>query len=1019
MSDNESEPDSEDFEDYESEPDSENFDDGVKKNELIVQKLNLVLKFNAGLTDTDLYYIELSKINGQLEKIEYFNDSDLFINKENELEELLEQYVSKIKNPGDLNESEITKIKKRLSDLQELYNKNEDSDTFEPILSSSFESSWSNLNELEKTQIKKIAEKLKLVFPEKKNFKTLEEYNIAESDFYYLMLQYLPGYWEHFEIKEQREIELLAKKMKLKKPNRKMYGTEPEFNKANAAFLKKVAQYLPGYVYKMNITSIGGAYNLIVSDKPDISEQIKIIQELPIRPSESDEIVAKNNIILKNLLTKLDREHLINCASVKKIPVEDPQRTGKTLKIQEEFSPSKIRNKKYYVIKKKVQVKINQEILKTQIKVLNKSITITNENPRVISDTERKGYREKLLGSLLNGVSPDLIINAPGKIDKLENYIYTLSMRLSDSFKIYSDKISDILFIFENYPDLKIKLLTDENTSVFRLVLFEKEIKYSANKVVFKPGINDRRQKLRNLKNLFKIDTIKSDIFAKERCKSIELLLYDISNTKQEYGINYNKFLNLRSIINLNKITNEQILSLMNGVDSAPLAPVDYSKFSLIELDAFLDQEKMLRKKLKKKLNTIEADNNRGNFIINWVPNAAIVPKSEIEIWNRLKTKVLKTIHPSDLNNIVIMNSKLSELSGFKQSLMKKYKIYKDPRVYSIKQEIEDSKAKKLKLNKLRVERMAREVPNIEVTQKNEIVSVVYPLVNARLIYQVILSYKRKLMVDKLPQLQKNRIIEILELLDFNDLNFMENIIKTPEVYNRIRDRLISELNQSDYQMTNEKYLIESTQVIGNGKSFDEIVKGWPKEYIPQRKIIDFYGQDIFLKLFKTTSPLNFYDPKFRNRYDLFVSSVTPKRDAPLPSNKVMYDPYIGTFGDSVPNGYLFDVYNLDRDPASMMPILLYTHTEVKDPDGTVKFQQVTVEKYGNYKFIKVPYLTNKAGVIVHHWIELPPGTRTVTSDYDSCTRFDKDSCNTGTGIANSKCEYSERLKKCKAKYNI
>ena len=65
--------------------------------------------------------------------------------------------------------------------------------------------------------------KLGLVFPERKNFNTTQEYDEADSKFYYLMLQYLPGYWEYFEIKEEKEIKKLAKRLDINQPQKKKF----------------------------------------------------------------------------------------------------------------------------------------------------------------------------------------------------------------------------------------------------------------------------------------------------------------------------------------------------------------------------------------------------------------------------------------------------------------------------------------------------------------------------------------------------------------------------------------------------------------------------------------------------------------------------------------------------------------------------------------------------------------------------------------------------------------------------
>ncbi len=141
-----------------------------------------------------------------------------------------------------------------------------------------------------------------LVAPSRKDFKSDEEYTLALSEFY-----------------KKNE-----NKLTLKPPKRKSYRTDEAYNEASMEFYRKYAKYLPGYVHKMNVTSIGDTWELIGNKLFDEVEFIKILKEevflrqlLPVvldeEEMEAQSIVAEKQRIARKYLDRLDLSSLKSC----------------------------------------------------------------------------------------------------------------------------------------------------------------------------------------------------------------------------------------------------------------------------------------------------------------------------------------------------------------------------------------------------------------------------------------------------------------------------------------------------------------------------------------------------------------------------------------------------------------------------------------------------------------------------------------------------------------------------------
>ena len=90
-------------------------DESEKKNELLEQKLKLILRYNADIVDLDKFNKQLKDINQRLEDLTFvseYSNNDL-LNKEYEFIELLNNYIGVIKKnaqPGFLKDYQIKRL---------------------------------------------------------------------------------------------------------------------------------------------------------------------------------------------------------------------------------------------------------------------------------------------------------------------------------------------------------------------------------------------------------------------------------------------------------------------------------------------------------------------------------------------------------------------------------------------------------------------------------------------------------------------------------------------------------------------------------------------------------------------------------------------------------------------------------------------------------------------------------------------------------------------------------------------
>jgi hypothetical protein len=702
--------------------------------------------------------------------------------------------------------------------------------------------------------------------------------------------------------KEQKYLNKVAKEIYakgltpelLKEPSINFFPDLKDYYHAYDQYIRKISKYINtiNYAERMNVTSIGSSFDKYQKKlKEKLIELKEFRLELPIKVSEQDTDFFDRRSILKNIMMKMDIKQLIECA----ISVETHHIFEQTPEKEKfEFKPSVIEKiRKYYSLQK-------------------------HNLQGVITNTLRK-QSVKRLKNIFNS----------DYMDNLEIEIHKLS---ENNINVYSNKINDILFILQNYPNFK-KLIP--SLSVQQFALFEKEIAFETIIQTAPTNITKRRSTIRLLKSALLKNTLftgilnnyKSNVFSKK----LELLIYDISKNNRTYNYYSEKLFNYikQNPNNAFKDSKEKILLFLQLKFKKQKITFDFSKLNETSVRALLSQEKILLDSL---------------------------------------------IEKKQKNLVKIKNKKIKYLEKRLIQLMN----------------IEQDHSKTI---------LTKPIPNTSVISFNT---------NAKLLNEAVQVLKRKLMVDSLPILheQKNKLIHFLEILDINDL-----LNKNVRLQNKIVP-LIMPLLPSGYFIDdfNNHYYNVSNQIINN---FVNNFKVTYTEDIP-----DYYNHFILDKLFRSKSPVDFYSKEIQRKYYRLLEESTTKPVPEYRRLKILYNPYTGQFGD--PTGYLFEVEKL-QSQANGQPVMEEEPITQIDPrTGQIKYSTHKVTIPGRDSFIKVPILTNKKDVFNYQWIKLPAGkvAHMYTTNYDSCDRFtNSQDCNSGKGMSNSKCVYSNR--KCKSEYNL
>lgn len=573
--------------------------------QLVNDKYQTIVQFNAGEMDIDIFFGHIKNINNQIEEIrsseEDFEQTLIF--RENELAEMLDEFTNKIKKVLNLNKKvradfldyfdlqRASSLRILIKDLQDKYNQIEETEE-EPEVNNIYGESLEDLCEEKRIELENQAQQNGIIKPSPENFESDKDYQKALSNYYdRLAIFYV---YHPLEQEEYNKMKAVAKEHGIVKPKK----SSPTYDEDIQEYYKKVSQLLPGYVFKMNATSIGSTYEKL--DIPDLIQKTKndleLLQELPIQvPIEDIEYQLKMKKI-SNLLGKLKKSHLIDCILDSGVNVQskafiDEVNGGDyiTKKIENlELVSGTSKRKKYAEIatplptvitrksdpvqfqikvakeKEKIELKkmkLEKDALNTQHKRLlrellekyNKLKKKESSIPEVIPQFLRTLHKKRLVNSLQRDIPIELTPFIQDTVQRMEEYIFKLTPRFFD----YTNKIEDILFIFDNYPGFKIKLLEPKpftrrkdnsivyktEIDVYQLVLFEKELSYEARLHIFPVNVHVRKAVLSMIQvEIFKQDTFKSKILNKilseKFSKKLEQILFETSNNQSVYNLN-------------------------------------------------------------------------------------------------------------------------------------------------------------------------------------------------------------------------------------------------------------------------------------------------------------------------------------------------------------------------------------------------------------------------------------------------------------------------------------------------
>jgi len=967
-----------------------------KYNDLIEDQYLSVLQFNEGLIDADIYFSRLKQINDQLEAIEYedFETDQKLIEEEVKFKTLLDEFISKIsrkypkQKKGFLTYFDLQRIKAIrfiIKEIQERYEQDDD----EPLESNAFLFNFETLNENERDQITEMARIRRIPLPVRTEFNNESEFLIAEERFYDTMAIYFPTYFTEFQLKEKKEIENLAKRLKIPKPK--------EASKIEQFYID-VAKLLPGYKLKMNERSIGYTYEVMDAEllREKVMKEREALKNLPIKLSGADAAYQEKIKVYKQLLNKMEISELINCASETRIKKQEPEPQKEYLRTERVKDFVKIERKPEELIERPKQkykylpvtVEDTQALKKEKLKLLSEQIryhdqkSVKIKNPPLNVEPTKINIRllskARIINSLNQETPIQLRIIIPGLAKKLEDYIF----KLSENEIAYLNRIEDILFIFDNYPGFKLNFLLGKY-NVYQIVLFEKEIVDNARVMIFPISVNSRRNIVKRLNQEFIdlnllidnsfIQTIKT---IKDLSKKLELMLLDISQNEYEYFQNTKKLINI--IRENHKILSfDEAFQLFTKPKEKP-KKIDYDKLSIKELDVIVSQKIQLEKELTKNFN-----------------------------------KIL----PRELNEVK------AELIEIKKILEEK-KFIKDGNKTDFEQNY---------INSLKYKFEETEGPKT------------YQIIDTALVTQIIQGYKRRLIMKDL-KLNQN-LISTLELYDFNELqnklyfngnNIVYSNIQEPgflkilntQVYEKNKKSLLADIKLNNeiiqkYFKQSLNTLIEflgiSSETNTLSEQIDLIVKNWPKEYSPQNVFVDYYGNDLFLKMYNTKDPVDFYDPMILKSYDALLKKNAIPGIEPVRIPRILYK----EVGDKVvfgsPDGTMYDVLFLDKDYSKNPPEPLNQYKVIMEKDPRTKSWIAVnkiVKKRGPFPFILRHIGTNQIGESKEVWTEVPlRSVKMYALDYDSCSRFRNENDCSGAGINNSTCEWKN--KSCRANYNL
>uniref|UniRef100_A0A6C0I9S7 Uncharacterized protein n=1 Tax=viral metagenome TaxID=1070528 RepID=A0A6C0I9S7_9ZZZZ len=975
---------------------------------LLSDKYYLILELNGGKIDPELFKMELSKINKSLESTENIE----ITNEEIEFSALLDESSKKV-DPETLNK------------LKKAYN---------TIYNSQTES-----------------------VPEK---------STADNDILDIL--------EYYQDLELNELKNLIKRLKLKL--RIPSKSDPKFEEKWKIFWELIIPYLPSYKTKLNITKPGISTYEVKSVYTYIKEDLKNAKNDNIL-NEKDKAQIKELESIKNNLLSMEKSNLIDCIVKGKdnyIQVDNyidklfnkkihilkfyhiPVTTTKEprdikdqltsiligLEYPKEKLPSNINDLEKILIEK-YSIPPSMYYNKTFESVIpfeprNLTFKYNSRTPIVIVKKapvpanvklDNTDYYESFLP-----ITNELYSKLHGKNSKNVEYIWVLLYKIENTGKYIFRKFTD----FNEYLTELKKKLTDTD-QIYQIEQYLQSglklppLKYRKNQI---PGIDfvadwQRKLAIRKLKNI-----------------DIEKIIFRISNGDvQSY---YNK---LNNVIFLLK-TYPEIIPTLNTYE---------------KLYSFVLFERYNKPTIEERIKTIDLLKKSLDipFKYKLIGNVIITKKAkQIELllydltdnynltaYNLTAYKlsnIIKQMGPRTILNftnekliILIRNVNVNyELLTRKQkpkTVIQPLQESVNYKSFSIKELEALISQENLKLNRLRgndLKNVKKKIAELKKTVVSKILLITrvkrallkrkkvptrveikkYHTLNENLIFEVIQAYKRKLITDNY---KTHNLIISLELYDLNDLYYKLNYIDKP-VYENIKKNIKLENELNYYFMRSLKELNDYLK-LNEIADITEILEYFPENYISQNKIVDYYGNDLFLQLYNNMNPVNFYNEKLQRQYNNLISKFTIKPEEPDKYQMVLYNPSTRKFGKNAYDGYLFKVYRLEKNLKTGLPGTVEVTREVEHPRlGTRYVVREIIEKPGNTYYIKLPIINPQNPNDNFRWVEVPTSAVGMYPlNYDTCSRFNKNEseCVKSVGISGSKCVYSGD--KCVAEYSL
>jgi len=894
----------------------------TKYNELLIEKSKLISDFNNGNIAISEYFIEMSKLNNQLNETEF--DRQIYeqniMEKEIKLNELLNAYEQRIREEiknypeyigekrGALTDKEYTEMKNIRNELERLYASydviEEDN---EPLESNKLFEEWKNMAEEQKNNLEKLSG---MIYPRRTDFKNNAEYNKAQEEYLENINIFFESYWESFEAKEEKELLTLAKNMKLKKP----------ISDSDLSYLRQFVS--KGYIPTMSIRKLGGdPYEKV--DKPSLPERInKLIKEQnePLQLTPEQQIYTNKIKNYNSLLGKLDKEQLKSC------------------------------------------------ILQTGLFKPPSALSMKQDKPKqkqiIFRATARKNI-EKILGDKY-------------KAYLLEEYIY----KITKVPEPYYSKVKDILFIFNHYPDFKTKFLQGQ-VNIYQLVLFENVLFTNNILVTYPTTVKNRKESIQKIiKELFistfdrnrpHINQILTKIRIKKKSKELERFIFDLAQNQRDYlfkikqmvlFIRKNGYLVFKPEFAL-EFLNPKVTEIKSENFNITLELLTFQEVKIMLL-----QEQYKLQELEKKKQLLQAKNFVGTNVLFWeLPS--IIPQEQHRKWNNLRNKAKQAIMTSDYQGFI------DELNKLHFYYIKQYKLDFIPGLPEITAKISEIEKKINDLQKVFFKKQSQELDiqrkltaPIPIQVSMEIKSNNYPKINEILIGQVVQAIKRSIL---------NLNVNLLELYDINELNNKTTVVYegkqvrviTLDTYNKIKDFLINEMKVPNFILINRKAMEQAIQQIANitGISIEQIttadaaIKELTSKWKPQwngEKILDVYGENVFEKLLNSNDPFKFY--KVIREYNELVDKFTPQKQ------QIYIRPQARLRGDT----QWYNVEYLDKDTSTGQPLTQIKEEMVRNPRTKLleKVNKVTVRR-GKVPFIKRTLKTEQIGVDREIWTEV------------------------------------------------